>query len=136
MKKLWFCGFVVLFLIIAPVTAVTCNPVPNTGFCTVSGTTKYTYNGIPFSFRIFNNGAPDYLLASGPGVTETYQMNGDTATKIHFLENAGSALQIPNGYKAGKILVFYRDGTSDSTDLIMGLILLKCIMICLVFSLH
>ena len=136
MKKLWMCVFIILFLIIAPVAADICTPISNTNFCTVEGTTKYTYNGIPFSFTIFNNGAPDYLLASGPGVTETYQMNGDTATKIHFLENAGSALQIPNGYKAGKILVFYRDGTSDSTDLIMGLILLKCIMICLVFSLH
>ena len=120
MKKLWFCGFVVLFLIIAPVTAVTCNPVPNTGFCTVSGTTKYTYNGIPFSFTIFNNGAPDNLLAAAPGVTITRPMNGYTATKIHFLENAGSALQSPNGYNAGKIVVFYQDGTSDSLDLIIG----------------
>jgi len=47
MKKLWFCGFVVLFLIIAPVAADICTPIPNTGFCTVDGTTKYTYNEIP-----------------------------------------------------------------------------------------
>jgi len=109
-----------LFLFIAPVAADICTPISNTNFCTVEGTTKYTYKGIPFSFTIFNNGAPDYLLAAAPGATITLPMNGYTATKIHFLENAGSALRSPNGYNVGKIVVFYQDGTSDSLDLIIG----------------
>jgi len=120
MKKLWFCGFVVLFLIIAPVAADICTPIPNTGFCTVDGTTKYTYNEIPFTFTIFSNGVPDYLLYTAPGVTDTRLMNGYTATKIYFLDHAGKAIWSPTGYNAGKIAVYYKDGTFESVDLIIG----------------
>ena len=120
MKKWWLSGLALLILIIVPVTADMCNPVPNTDFCTVSGTTAYTYKGIPFAFTILSNTAPDYLLVTSPGATDSRPMNGSTAAKIHFLDHAGVATYTSDGYHAGKIVVDYKDGTNDSVDLIIG----------------
>jgi len=120
MRNVCLFGLVLLFLIFAPVSADICNPIPDTNFCTIPGTSTSTYNGIPFTFSIQSNGAPIYLLYTSPGVTDSFPLNGYTAAKINFLDHAGNAASTPNGYNAGRIVVYYQDGTSDSVDLIIG----------------
>jgi len=120
MKKICLSGLVVLFLIIAPITADICNPIPSTKFCVVDAPTAYTYHGIPFKLTISSNGRPGYLLRSVAGGSDSILMDNYTATKVHFLDQAERATGSPNGYHAGKIVIHYQDGTSDSVDLIIG----------------
>jgi len=107
-----------LAVLIPCVGAAICELVPGTNYCTVNGPQVYTYNEIPFSIASQPAGNPIEILNSGSPSSLT--LNGQTTTKIHFLETAANALTTPNGYNTGQITVFYQDGTSSSVDLIIG----------------
>jgi hypothetical protein len=143
-KKMYLSGLVALFLLITPVAADICNPIPDTGFCVVSDKTSssayicntipnthfctvdysiidHTYHEIPFKiFFTFNTLRPGYILYAIPGESESYRLEGHTATKIHFIDHAEGATPITDGTVVGKIVVYYQDGTSDRIELIMG----------------
>lgn len=51
---------------------------------------------------------------------KTIDLTGYVANKIHILETGVWATNVPDGTVVGKINVFYEDGSSNSTDLIMG----------------
>lgn len=52
--------------------------------------------------------------------TESIDMSGHVSGKIHILESAAYATNIPNGVTVGTIKVYYEDGNFDSIHLIMG----------------
>ncbi|MFA5266868.1 MAG: hypothetical protein WC379_02775 [Methanoregula sp.] len=120
MKKFCLIGLVALVLLIAPVAADICNPIPDTKFCVVNTGTEFEYNEIPFDVTISGTGMSVPRLYATQGRTATFSMNGYTATRIHFIDHAESVTLYPDGFKAGEIVVYYQDGTSDGTDLIVG----------------
>ena len=80
---------------------------------------SYIYNDIPFEI----DGVWLYAKhAEGEFVpVETIDLTGHTANKIHIMQLGTYATNIPNGVVLGKINVFYKDGTSESLDLITGI---------------
>jgi len=52
--------------------------------------------------------------------TASIDLCGWTADKIHILETAAWAVNVPDGVVVGHINVYYADGSSETLDLIMG----------------
>ena len=79
---------------------------------------SYSYNDIPFEI---GGVGLDVIHSDSEYVpVDTIDLSGYTANKIHIIEHAYNAVDIPNGTLVGKVQVFYKDGSSDSIDLIMG----------------
>jgi hypothetical protein len=77
-----------------------------------------TYNGIPFV--IFGEDLHVIKTSSEFIPVDTIDLSGYSANKIHLLEAAAFATNVPNGVTVGKIRVYYEDGSFDAIDLIMG----------------
>ena len=75
------------------------------------------YNEIPFK-----TGLDLRVERTDFSFIPTYSMDlsGYFATKIHMIAAAAFATNVPNGVIVGSLTVYYEDGNSDSTDLIMG----------------
>jgi predicted transglutaminase-like cysteine proteinase len=83
-------------------------------FMPVGKGTSYTYNNIPFEIDGVN------LRVDSSQTQDSINLNGKRAKAVHLLDKAGYAISIPNDVRAGRVDVYYSDGTSDSLDLVMG----------------
>lgn len=143
-NKMYLSVLVVLFLLITPVAADICDPIPDTQYCVVTNTTlslaynsdtmprthfgtgdytiiDHTFHEIPFKiFFTFHTLRPGYILYAIPGESENYRLEGYTATKIHVIHHAEGATVSTDGTVVGKIIVHYQDNTSNRIELIMG----------------
>jgi len=52
--------------------------------------------------------------------SDSIDLDGITAQKLHIMQFGGCIDNIPNGVKAGSIKIYYEDGTYDSMYLIVG----------------
>ena len=75
------------------------------------------YNEIPFK-----TGLDVRVERTDFSFIPTYSMDlsGYFARKIHAIVAAAYSVHVPNGVLVGSLTVYYEDGTSDRTDLIMG----------------
>jgi len=91
-----------------------------TAFIPIGTGISHVYNGIPF--EIITNmlvvGSPDTPY---PYATDTISLTGYTADKIHIIQHASYADNVPDGVTVGHINIYYKDGTLDTLDLIMGI---------------
>jgi len=87
--------------------------------------TSFSYNNIPFEldgFKLLYVKHTDDEFVP----VETLDLSGYIANRIHIMEWAGWATNVPNGVLVGKINIFYKDGTSNGIDLIMGTNIAEC----------
>ncbi len=80
--------------------------------------TSVSYNDIPFEIHGVNLFARHWEDEFVP--VDNIDLSDYTANRIHIIEHAGWATNVPNGVVVGNINVFYEDGTSDSIDLVVG----------------
>ncbi len=76
--------------------------------------TSYDYNGIAFNVEGVS------LKVNAQQATDSIDLAGRKAKAVHILEFAGWSLEVPTGTKVGQVNVYYRDGTYESADLVMG----------------
>jgi hypothetical protein len=76
--------------------------------------TAHTYNGIEFQVE----GVA--LKANAEQTADSIDLGGKNARAVHVLEFAGWSIGVPDNVKVGHINVWYGDGSSETTDLIMG----------------
>jgi len=105
---------ILLLLIIFSFTFLT-NPVSSEIWLyTVDSTPAIEYNGIPFGWL----SSPVVLQPDSSSITRT--LPNYSTKKIHVIQTASFATEIPQGSAAGSIKIFYQDGTFDIINLIMG----------------
>ena len=80
--------------------------------------TPFTYNDIPFEYGGVELDV--YKTSDGFVPSESIDLSGYITEKIHIIETASWATNVPDGVVVGHIKVHYIDGSSDTLDLVMG----------------
>ena len=60
------------------------------------------------------------LKVNAQQATDSTDLTGRKAKAVHILEFAGWSLEVPREPKSARSMVYYKDGTYESADLVMG----------------
>ncbi len=80
--------------------------------------TPFTYNDIPF--EQWGASLEVYKTDFGFVPTQSIDLSGYITEKIHIIEAAAWATNVPDGVVVGHINVHYADGSSETLDLVVG----------------
>ena len=104
----------ILVLTLSPMSAV----LGSTAFVPLGIGTSFTYNSIPFEEKGILLEVKKTSFEFTP--TQTIDLSGYTTDKIHIIESAGYADNVPDGVMVGHINVYYTDGSSVTMDQVVG----------------
>lgn len=85
----------------------------------------FTYDGIPFKIdgvhvTVSHNAPPDDLYWHPFTEVATYNLSGYIAEKVHLIELAAWADNVPDGVVVGYVNVYYADNALTTLDLVIG----------------
>jgi hypothetical protein len=84
-------------------------------FITIGTGKAYTCNAVPFQMNGVYLRVDNYIQNK-----DTIRLPDTTASRIHLIETSGYAANVPDGQIAGHIVAYYKDGTYDHAELIVG----------------
>jgi hypothetical protein len=87
-------------------------------FFPVNANPNRMYNGVPWDFGTSLSVRPDQV--GGP-VTDSLTISGYIAKRIYLFQNSAWANNTANGQKAATVRIYYKDGTHEDFELLMGI---------------
>lgn len=91
-------------------------------YLTIDKGTAHTFNGVPFEINgVYLPVYRRFFLGEVRSIQkQRFDLSGYTADNIHIIQHSGYADNVPDNIVAGHINVYYKDGSSEALDLIMG----------------